>query len=171
MGENNNTDNEVVNVHDGDVRNIFREEAELFEFTHDLDFNNLNNEQQDELNEQLNPDLYNTYIYDADIDPLVLKEYNVGDYLYQPTDIYTTGLLTDPEKNTRYLIISRDFRQIPDDELAEQYRNIKLALSGVLNCFKIVDITKKGDTTHITLLHLNVFEKLAIEDHKTDIEQ
>ncbi|WP_303234997.1 hypothetical protein [Methanosphaera cuniculi] len=156
---------------DEDETNIFQEEKQLFELTEDITFQDLNEEQQDELIEQLNPNLYDLYIYDADIDPQILEKYEVGQYLYQPSDIYTTRLLTDPIRNTRYAILSKEFQQIPDDELVEEYQDIDLSVSGVLNCFKIVSIELDEELMLITLLHYNSFEELVLKDHMTEIEE
>lgn len=161
---------EEINNPDDDI-NIFKEEKQLFELTENITFQDLNEEQQKELTEQLNPNLYDLYIYDTDVDPQILEKYEVGEYLYQPTDIYATKLLTDPGRNTRYVILSKEFQQIPNDELVDEYKNIDLSVSGVLNCFKIVNIEYNDEYMQITMIHYNSFEELALKDHITDIEQ
>lgn len=158
---------------DVDNLNIFQQEEALFALTENVTFNMLNEEQQEELLKQLNPELYTTYIYDVDMDPQVLEKYMVGEYLYQPSDLYATKLLTNPKKNLRYFIISKEFQPIPDDELIDEYKGIELGVSGVLNCFKIVDISedKDSETIQVTLLHFNSFEELAIKNSTIDVEK
>ncbi len=167
MSEETNNDDENISQE----QNIFSEEKDLFELTKNIDYTQLNKAQQTELKKQLNPSSYETYIYDMDIDPQITEKYEVGEYLYQPTDIYTTQLITKPTKNVRYLIFSKEFQKISDEELIPEYQNIDLSVTGVLSCFKIIDISKKDELTQITLLHYNSFEEILIKHHKTEIEE
>lgn len=154
-----------------DRENIFLEEENLFKLTDEIDYTTLSKGQQKELKEQLNPTLYHPYVYDVDLEEEVINHYHVGQLLYQPTNLYTTSRITKPEKNVRYLIYSKEFQELPGKQLQLHYRNKQVAVSGILNCFKVIDITVKDNITQITLLHYNSFEELAIQHHKTSIEE
>ena len=84
----------------------------------------------------------------------VINNYKIHQKLYQPTEIYLTDALTKPLKNTRYLIYSKEFQEIPKENLACVYQDMKIFTLGIINCFKIINIKtqKKHDTNHITTL-------------------
>lgn len=150
--------------------NIFREEKKLFELTEKTTYTKLTKKQQNELKEQLNPQKYHVFIYDTNLPEKIIKQYYVQQKLYQPTEIYTTTKITKPTKNVRYIIFSKEFQEINERETQTPYKNMNLAMSGILNCFKVTDIIKKENITYITLLHYNSFEELIIKHHKTEIE-
>lgn len=152
--------------------NIFKDEKQLFELTEDVDFTQLNKKQQRELKEQISPKNYNLFVYDTHIDDEILEIYEEGSYLYNPTDVYAIGCVTNQLKNTRFYILSKEFQKIPKEHLVDEHKNMNLAVSGILNCFKILEITKtEDDKTQILLLHFNSFEELALKHKKTLIEK
>lgn len=150
--------------------NIFKEEKKLFELTENTTYTKLTKKQQSELKKQLNPEKYHIFVYDTNLTEKIIKQYYVQQKLYQPTEIYTTTKITKPTKNVRYIIFSKEFQEINEKEIQPPYENMNLAISGILNCFKVIDIIKKENITYIALLHYNSFEELIIKHHKTEIE-
>ncbi|MCI5867623.1 MAG: hypothetical protein SOZ23_04825 [Methanosphaera sp.] len=152
--------------------NIFKDEKQLFELTDDIDFTQLNKKQQRELKDQISPKNYNLFVYDTHMDDEIFETYMVGSYLYNPCDVYGVGCLTNQLKNTRFYILSKEFQEIPKEHLVDEHKNMNLAVSGILNCFKILDITKtEDDKRQLLLLHYNSFEELALNHKKTPIEK
>lgn len=152
-------------------KDVFIAEKELFEITQEVKYTELEKSQQKEFKENLNPKNYKKYVFDVDLSKDIVSCYNIEQKLYHPTDIYVTSCITKPLKNTRYLIYSKEFEEIPDEELLPIYQNKKIATSGIMNCFKIIDITTINDKTQIALLHYVSFEEIAIDHHKTEIEE
>lgn len=147
--------------------NIFKDEKQLFELTDDIDFTQLNKKQQRELKDQISPKNYNLFVYDTHMDDEIFETYMVGSYLHNPCDVYGVGCLTNQLKNTRFYILSKEFQEIPKEHLVDEHKNMNLAVSGILNCFKILDITKtEDDKRQLLLLHYNSFEELALNHKK-----
>lgn len=161
-----NTDNKTINA-----KEIFTAEKELFEITQMIDYTQLEKNQQKELKDNLNRGYYKKFIYDVNLNKDVINNYKIHQKLYQPTEIYLTDALTKPLKNTRYLIYSKEFQEIPKGNLACVYQDMKIFTLGIINCFKIINIKTQKNMTQITLLHYNIFEELLLNHQKTKIEK
>lgn len=154
-----------------DGKNRFTAKKDILNEIENMNFTQFNIEQQEKLKNELNLDNYNKYIYDVDIPEEILSLYKVGESLYQPTEIYTTTLISKPERNCRFLIYSKIFHEFPKEGLISEYKDKQLAISSIINSFKIIDIITINNITQITLLQYDGYEELVINHYEKELQE
>ncbi len=158
-------------------KNPFNELVEDFFKSETDNFNLLTKTQQEKIESEeyyIFMDNYKLYISDQKLNNSTINSYYINQLLYNPERLlFTSQIEGIPENNNcRFLVISNMIHEIPwHDYTDNEHKDIRLATTDIISCFKIIDIYKRDNKTQITLIHYPITQESFFKNHKTNIEK